>query len=160
MADLERLVSANRYVRVDTPKDLPQSLQPYASGRSKSVIIASSNFVCSSTHTGLEYTPSGRVYVLRNYRYCEHDRSPHFNADDIAFWTDCSGRQWKASSKDAPDHYQTVVAGTTVSDVWSRYYIPVASSGAVEDFRKKGAHLDFVEPCPGLAHRDRDEESL
>lgn len=160
LADLNELVFPNTYVRVDAASDLPESLRPHASGRFKSMVIASSDFVCSSPHTGSGYAPNGPVYLLRNYRYCEHDGSPHFNVDDIAFWTDGSDRQWMASSEDAPDHYRTTVAGTAVSDVWNQYGIPKASSGTVEDFRRQGAYMNFVKPCPGLLDESRGEGSV
>ncbi|MCX5653558.1 MAG: hypothetical protein NTY65_02760 [Planctomycetota bacterium] len=160
LADLSKLVTRNRYVRIDAVEDLPQSLQPYAFGRFKSMIVAASDVVCASSYTGPKYTPTGTIYLVRNLRYCEHDGSPHFNADDIAFWTDCTGRQWKASSKDAPDHYKAAVAGTAVSDVWPKYRIPVASSGVVDDFRRNGGYLSFAQACPWISNKTRHEEQL
>jgi len=160
LTDLGELVCPNRYVRIDHRKDFPESLRAYAPDRFKTAIIASSNFTCSSTYPGAEYAPNGPVYLLRIYRYCEHDGSPHFNVDDTALWTDRRGQQWRASSKDSPDHYQAAVAGTLVSDVWSQYHFPVASSGPLEDFRREGAYLNFVQACPGLAAKSPDEQPL
>ena len=99
-----------------------------------------------------EYAPEGPVFLLKNYRYCDHDGSPHFNADGYAFWEDDEGRAWKASARDAPDHYRSIVAGTAVSDVWDVFGIPRKSHGTLAHFREGGAYLDFVESCPGLWH--------
>lgn len=155
---LSEMVSNGCYRTVDDPSSLPEPLQPYASGRFKSMVVASSDFVGPYEGAEPEYAPHGTVYLVRNYRYCQHDGSPHFNVDDRVFWTDQSGQPWTESSSDAPDHYKKVVAGTLVSDAWSQYRIPVASSGSLEEFRKQGAYLNFVKPCPGLWDKSRDEK--
>jgi hypothetical protein len=149
---LNSLVTGGSFVRIDDRLELPETLQPYASGRSKCVVVASSDFSSSASSIAAEYAPNGPVVLFKNYRYCEHDRSPHLNVDDHAFWQDRQGNPWKASSRDAPDHYREIVAGTAVSDVWDAYGIPQSKSGSLADFRKQGAHLDFVKPCPGLRH--------
>jgi len=149
---LKALVTGSSFVRTDDRSELPKYLQSYASGKSKCVVVASSDFSCSASSIAPEYAPEGRVFLLRNYRYCEHNGSPHFNADDYAFWEDREGRPWKASARDATDHYRNIVAGTAVSDVWDVFGIPRDNSGSLAYFRKQGAHLDFVESCPGLRH--------
>jgi len=149
---LEGLVAGSCYVRVDERSALPESLQPYASGRFKCLVAASSDFSCSADPPAPQYAPEGPVFLLRNYRYCDHNGSPHFNADDYAFWRDRGGHAWKAPYSDAPDHYRNVVAGTAVSDVWATFGIPRENSGPLGHFREGGAHLDFVDPCPGLWH--------
>jgi len=154
---LKSLVTGGSYVRLDDPSALPEPLRPYASGESKCIVVASSDFSCSTSTTAPEYAPDGPVMLLKNYRHCEHDGKLHWNVDDHAFWEDSEGRPWKASSKDAPDHYKAVVAGTAVSDVWDVFKIPPEKkSGSLTQFREQGAPLDFVEPCPGLRHLRSD----
>ena len=156
---LNALVTEGSYVRIDGRSALPEPLQPYASGRSKCTVVASSDFSCSASSIAPEYAPNGPVNLLKNYRYCEHDEEPHFNVDDCVFWEDREGRPWKAHSKDAPDHYKSIVAGTAVSDVWDAFKIPPEEkSGSLAQFREQGAHLDFVDPCPGLRHLRSDTE--
>lgn len=152
LAALRSLVTGGSFVRIDDRRELPETLQSYASGRSKFVVVASSNFSCPDNSIAPEYAPNGPVVLLKNYRYCEHDTSPHFNADEYVFWEDRQGRPWKACSRDAPDHYRTIVAGTAVSDAWNAFAIPRDDSGSLGYFREQGAHLDFVKPCPGLRH--------
>ncbi len=159
LAALNSLVTGGSFVRIDSRPELPEPLQPYASGKSKCVVVASSDFSCSANSIAPEYAPEGPVFLLRNYRGCKHNGSPHCNADDVVFWTDEQGHPWKAPSKEAPDHYKDIVAGTAVSDVWEVYGIPKANSGSLADFRKQGAHLNFVEPCPGLRHLRPSAES-
>lgn len=149
---LNSLVTAGCFVRTDDRQQLPLALQPYASGRSKCTVVASSVYSCSSSSIAPEYAPNGPVVLFRNYRCCDHNGSPHFNVDDHVFWRDQKGNPWKMSSREAPDHCKEIVAGTLVSDIWDAYGIPQSKSGSLADFRKKGAHMDFVMPCPGLRH--------
>jgi len=157
---LNRLVTGGCYVRVDGRSALPEPLRPYASGESKCTVVASSDFSCAASPIAPEYAPDGPVTLVKNYRYCEHDGKPHWNVDDCVFWEDGEGRPWKAPSKDAPDHYRAIVAGTAVSDVWDAFKIPPENeSGSLTQFREQGAHLDFVRPCPGLRHLRSDTET-
>ena len=159
LSDLGTLLPKTGYIRIDDPGNLPDTLRGYVPPGFKTMVIAASTYTGQPTNAPCQYAPSATVYLLRTYRDCEHNGNPHFNVDDHAFWKDRQGHKWEASYKEAPDHYQEAVAGTTVSDLWNLYAIPVASSGNLEDFRKGGGRLNFVEVCPGLATRKDQQDS-
>ena len=149
-SDLDALrdqVPDRTFRRFDGPNGLKAIVQDSGQERLRCTVVASSNFASGDNLPLSENTPQGQVVLVRRYRYCKHDGSPHFNADSQVLWTDQQGRAWQASTNRDSDHYMYVVSGTDLSGIADAYQLPEMTSGSLEQFRKGGAYLDFSPDC-------------
>lgn len=81
------------------------------------------------------------IMVVRLVRHCEHDGTPHFNADDQIIFPGADGNVYRVSRKDAPDHYIALSTSAGIQDIASAYNLPADKYGPIKQFRHKGARL-------------------
>lgn len=147
---LRTRVPDRTYVRFDGPSGIAEIIPDGGQARLRCTVVAASGYLPEAGSPLGEFTPSGVVVLIRRIRYCDHDGSPHFNADSQVVWTDVQGRPWQASSNSDPDHYTVVVSGTDLGSAAAAYNLPLSTSGSLDEFRSGGAFLDFRGPCPGF----------
>lgn len=135
--------------RYDEPNGLDEIIDEAGPARLRCTVVASSFFDSQQDHPLGKMAPCGEVILVRRYRYCEHDGSPHFNADNQLLWSDATGRAWQATPANAPDHYIAVISGTALEEIAEAYLLPEQKQGSIELFREDGARLDFGPVCPG-----------
>lgn len=90
--------------------------------------------------------PQGQPIVLvRLLRYCEHDGTPHYNADDQIFFQTVNGYTYRFSRNNAPDHYIALANLAGLTDIADAYHLPTQKSGLISDFKANGAelHIEF-----------------
>jgi hypothetical protein len=86
--------------------------------------------------------PKGHdITVVRLLRHCEHDGTPHFNADDQIIFPAADGNVYRLSRKDAPDHYIALSANVGIQDVASAFNLPDEKYGPINEYSHKGASL-------------------
>ena len=86
--------------------------------------------------------PKGHdIMVVRLLRHCEHDGTPHFNADDQIIFPANNGNIYRLSRNYAPDHYITLTTNAGIQDVASAYNLPEDKYGPINHYSHKGASL-------------------
>jgi hypothetical protein len=116
-------------------------------------VFACSGATTADYHISLETTdgyqdignitvPKGHnILVVRLLRHCEHDGTPHFNADDQVIFPATNGNVYRLSRNDAPDHYVALVRNAGIQDVASAYNLPDDKYGHIDHYSYKGASL-------------------
>jgi len=92
--------------------------------------------------------PKGEpIMVFRLLRYDDKHGEPHYNANDQIIFPTISGDFYRISRKDAPDHFITITANSTITSIAGAYNLPEEKSGPVEKYSAKGAklHVDVVQ---------------
>lgn len=96
-------------------------------------------------------TPSGTLLLVRVFRKCDHDGSPHINKDDHLFYTNSAGYCLKYTPSAPEEHYYPIVEAsplkTLIEEVPAR---PNNAEGTLEDYVSNCASLDFKKLCPGI----------
>jgi hypothetical protein len=90
--------------------------------------------------------PKGQpIVVTRLLRYCEHDGTPHYNADDQIFFQTVDGFTYRISRNDSPDHYIALADLAGIGNIANAYRLPTQKSGLISDFKANGAelHIEF-----------------
>ena len=86
--------------------------------------------------------PKGHeIMVVRLLRHCEHDGTPHFNADDQVIFPATNGNIYRLSRNDSPDHYITLAGNAGIQDIASAYNLPNDKYGPIDRYSHKGANL-------------------
>jgi hypothetical protein len=81
------------------------------------------------------------ITIVRLLRHCEHDGTPHFNADDQIIFPASDGNVYRLSRNDAPDHYMALSTNAGIKDVASAYNLPDDKFGPIAQYSHKGATL-------------------
>lgn len=81
------------------------------------------------------------ITVIRLLRHCEHDGTPHFNADDQIIFPAVNGNVYRLNRKDAPDHYIALSGNAGIQDIASAYNLPDDKHGPIKQYSYKGASL-------------------
>lgn len=82
----------------------------------------------------------------RVYRYCEHDREPHLNADDYLYFVNTKGNVMRCQRYDnlRNDHRVSVSGFSSVEQIGEKYSLPKDKSGSITHFFSKGAILPEI----------------
>ena len=150
-------IGTGQYQIVDQYKHLPEGIfakQP-AWDTSNFVLAASGSTTCDysfsytyKTRQGVQkdtqhiVVPSNsEIIIVRFLRYDKTHGSPHYNADDQIIFPTKKGDIFHMSRNDAPDHYLSIVANSTVVDIAGAYKLPELSNGPINAYTEKGASL-------------------
>jgi hypothetical protein len=140
-----RAVSVGEYRLFSAPTELPAGI-PWGGPDCQCVVVAASAYSGPGTSSiPPDTAPSGDVYLWRSFRIGQGGSPPH-KADDCLYYTDSDGNSWRVHSKDSPDHHKGIMSGSGMSAISNDFYLPSASSGTLDEYRAKGAHLDFENP--------------
>lgn len=106
--DLAAHVSRGQYRRWDTPSEVPEELQDWASYSSTDEFRGLSLCASSTSHNpprlGGVNVPSGAtVYWIRTVRYDADAGEPHLNADDRFIFKSSNGESFQVTRHDHPD---------------------------------------------------------
>ena len=102
---------------------------------SATTAIATVDYKCE----GFIIPKGSHVINWRTFRYCEHDRNPHFNADDNIICPDDKGNIWKVSRDDSPDHYISIATWAGLQHIADAYYLPTEPNGPYLQYIENGA---------------------
>ena len=150
-------VGKGQYQIADHYKDLPQgvfSKQPDWN-TANYVLAASGTTTCDYSFSYTYKTKQGvqkdtqkifvpknsEIIIVRFLRYDETHGDPHYNADDQMFFPTKRGDIFRMSRNDAPDHYCSIVANSTVYDIAGAYKLPYRNNGPIATYTEKGASL-------------------
>ena len=81
----------------------------------------------TGSSTELMPAPGTGMFFQKTARGCCHDGTPHQNADINVYWTAQNGSYYRANAGTSPDHYQSLITGSS--------YLAIASwmaSGSTE----------------------------
>jgi len=150
-------IGTGQYQIVDQYKHLPEGIfakQP-AWDTSNFVLAASGSTTCDysfsytyKTRQGVQKDPqnivvpsNSEIIIVRFLRYDKTHGSPHYNADDQIIFPTKQGDIFRMSRNDAPDHYFSIVANSTVADIAGTYKLPELNNGPINAYTEKGASL-------------------
>lgn len=57
--------------------------------------------------------PGTVMYFQKTIRECCHDGTPHQNADINVYWTAANGSYYRANAGASPDHYRSLITGSS-----------------------------------------------
>ncbi len=119
---------------------------PWAGPTCQAVVVAASAYNSGNVPNALQSTvPDGPVFLLCAFR-ADPENTPHWNVDDALYFNDASGNSWRVHSKSAPDHFKEIVSGSALGDLIRDHDLPPASAGSIDEYRQRGANLDFEKP--------------
>ena len=142
---LEHAVPLGEYRLFAASSQLPSDV-PWGGPSCQAVVLAASAFgEPKSPGGGPSARPGGTVYLWRAFR-ADPKPSAHWNIDDALYYTDASANTWRVHSKDSPDHFASLAAGSGLGDLMTIHSLPAASAGSLDQYRHGGARLDFEGP--------------
>ena len=80
-----------------------------------------------------------QIVLVRLFRECCHDGTPHFNADDQLIVPCTDGSILRITRSKAPDHYIKAIAASSLSSIGSVYSLPCSSHGSIGSYIQNGA---------------------
>ena len=95
----------------------------------------------------IELCHGTQVVDVRQFRYCEHDDTPHINADDNIICVDTKGNVWRIPRKDFPDHYISIAEWAGFSSLANAHNLPTKTEGTVSEYLENGALLPIKIEC-------------
>ncbi len=101
------------------------------------------------TYEGI-YIPEGSdIIIQRVFRYCEHNGTPHLNADDVLYFPDKKGNIIRIFRNDAPDHWLKIAGFSGLTHIAKAYHLPTATAGPANSYAENGALVPILMDCPG-----------
>jgi len=145
MQALAKAVPIGDYRIYSGSTQLPPEV-PWGGPDCQCVVIAASSYSGPSI-PGIptNMAPSGPVFLWRAFRIGS-DGSPPHKVDDSLYYTNAAGVAWSIHSKESPDHHTGIMSGSGMSVIMHDFNIPSGSSGKIEEYRSRSAHLDFEGP--------------
>jgi len=80
-----------------------------------------------------------QIVLVRLFRECCHDGTPHFNVDDQLIIPCTDGSILRIIRSEAPDHYIKAIAASSLSSIGSVYSLPCDSHGPIGSYIQSGA---------------------
>jgi len=150
-------IGKGQYQIIDQHKYLPEGILPeqFAWDPSNFVLAASGATTCDYSFSYIYKTRQGiqkdtqnivvpsnsEIIIVRLLRYDKTHGPRHYNADDQIIFPTKQGDIFRMSRNDAPDHYLSIVANSTVADIAGAYKLPELNNGPINTYTEKGASL-------------------
>lgn len=83
------------------------------------------------------------IIAVRLLRKCNHDGTPHYNADDQIIFPTNKGDVYRISRRNAPDHYIPLTKNAGISSIADAYNLPDLQNGPIDHYDYNGASLHF-----------------
>jgi hypothetical protein len=147
---LSETVEVGSYVRIDDPGQVPAGLADYCGTDFRTCVVAATGVLPEQWFFGTRNAPVDELYLVKIYRYCEHAGTPHWNVDDVLYWSGGDAFNWKIDTKEGPDHYKRALAGTGLEHLSGAHMFPPGYSGVISEFWEKGGFLDFRAVAKGV----------
>ncbi|MCK4408565.1 MAG: hypothetical protein KAW67_00675 [Candidatus Eisenbacteria sp.] len=150
IAVLAGLVDSDHYLRLDEAEQLPCAFGDHHGVDFLTGVVAATTIPVDQWALGTGNAPDGDLYMVKVFRYCKHDGTPHFNVDNRLLWCDADGNEWQLSSTEGGDHYRTALSGTGLINLSGDYAFPPGYSGPISDFAGGGVCVDVRGIAPDL----------
>jgi len=99
-------------------------------------------------------TPSGTLFIVRVFRKCDHDGSPHINVDDYLYYTNSAGQCFKCTAGESEEHYFPIVNASPLYTVVNHVGpMPNKPEGTLDEYVNYCSSVNFVNLCPGLPEK-------
>jgi len=102
-----------------------------------SIATVNVDFACE----GITISKGSQIVAWRTLRYCEHDETPHLNADDNIIFPDQKGNIWKIARSDSPDHYIKIAEYAGIQHIAEAYHLPIDKYGSCSKYVENGASM-------------------
>jgi len=82
---------------------------------------------------------NSQIILVRYFRECNHDGTPHFNVDDQLIYPCKDGKIYRFARRDSPDHYIELIGASSLTSIGSVYSLPIQKHGEIADYKANGA---------------------